>query len=457
MFNFLTKSARFNKQKLDNTYELIRNKQNKDPSNFVCIQSQQPTAADGAPETDAAYLSQANTELENYNYDLFRSFSGLFPALQTALKSQKITVPTLPQSLAFGPISGRQDMLLVAQTGSGKTLAYLIPLVNSLLNGSEKGMRALILVPTKELALQVHKAALSLTQRIKFPILSSASAPISKLAIGISTPHAVPLALLSSISYLVLDECDALLQKLNLKKIDNILNIIQQQQNVQISLLSATLNSELNLVANSFLANKAQIFLNRQKANKNIFHDFVNCGKSAHKSLVLKQILTENRPPFIVFCSENSTAKSVFQELNLNSNFPSLLLIGTMNESERKVNYLKFRQQRSLVLVATDVACRGLDFFGVNCVIQYDLASDIEHYIHRSGRSGRQQKGRSVNLYTLKERERGGVDEIWKACEECERKGFQENRKGGANVERKDEMNVELKFKLKEAGKVDEQ
>jgi superfamily II DNA/RNA helicase len=336
------------------------------------------------------------------------SFStlGLDPSLLSTLTALGYTAPTPVQREAIPAAIAGGDLLVSSQTGSGKTAAFLLPALQRLYTPSKTGgmgPRVLVLTPTRELALQVQKSthAYGTGQRLRTASLVGGmpyglqlkllSRPVD---IVIATPgrlkdHMDRRSLnLGRVELLVLDEADRMLDMGFQEDIDAIVARIPQER--QTLLFSATLEGVVGRLAQRVTRNPKQIAIARVAESKpDITQHALVADNHAHKVRMLDTLLREEEvEQTLVFTATKRAAEDLSGEL-LGKGFDVGALHGDMRQRERSQMLQRLRDGKMKVLVATDVAARGIDVPGINLVVNYDAPRQPEDYVHRIGRTGR--------------------------------------------------------------------
>jgi ATP-dependent RNA helicase DeaD len=309
------------------------------------------------------------------------------------------------------------DLIALAQTGTGKTAAYSLPLIQLIDTGSNK-TQAIILTPTRELCLQVSKDISKFAKYIEgFRVLAvyggaQIDTQIRSLRRGVhvivGTPGRVHDLIrrkyldISSINTLVLDEADEMLTMGFKEELDAILATTPKDR--QTLLFSATMPAEIVRISKAYM--KSPIQINAGKPNsssENIQHVYYSV-KHSNKYLALKRIVDTNPDIFgIVFCRTREETREITAELS-HDGYNADALHGDISQSQREVVLNKFRKKNLQLLVATDVAARGIDINNITHVINFTLPDDVETYVHRCGRTGRAGKsGISISLISNKE------------------------------------------------------
>ncbi|SCV04086.1 LAMI_0H13300g1_1 [Lachancea mirantina] len=335
------------------------------------------------------------------------------------------TEPTPIQCEAIPLALHERDILACAPTGSGKTLAFIIPLLQQILtNEHREGLQGLIVSPTKELASQIfaecsklsHKILLAKKRPLTVALLSkSLSAKLrnkvvsdKKYDIIITTPLRLidivkQEALdLSNVKHLIFDEADKLLDKTFVEQADSILSSCSNPQ-LRRSMFSATIPSGIESMAQSIMHDPVRVIIgHKEAANSNIEQKLVFCGNEEGKLIAIRQLIQEGefRPPVIIFLESISRAKALFHEL-LYDNLNVDVIHAERTQVQRDKIIERFRSGDLWCLICTDVLARGIDFKGINLVINYDVPASAQAYVHRIGRTGRGgRSGKAITFYT---------------------------------------------------------
>lgn len=345
---------------------------------------------------------------------MFATFQ-LHPKLNAAIDQQKWEQPTDVQSASIPKALEGQDLLISAETGSGKTAAYLLPALHRILSERKpkSGIRVLIMVPTRELAQQVMKDCESLTQftGLKSMVVRGgqefeyqASLLRRNPEIVIATPGRLTEHLnknstdLMDVECLILDECDRML---DMGFRDEVLQIASQiQSEHQTMLLSATLKHRgVGAVAKNILKDAEFIQIKPELLQENITQQRIFTDGPAHKTKLVNWLLSnETYEKAIVFTKTRVQADSVAENLRFHQKRVATLH-GEVSQDNRNRIMAKFREGAVDVIVATDLAARGLDVDGVDLVINFDVAQSGDEHVHRVGRTGRAgQSGLAISL-----------------------------------------------------------
>ena len=330
----------------------------------------------------------------------------LDPAILRALQSAGYDSPTPVQAQAVPAALAGRDLMASAQTGSGKTAAFLLPALQKMIRRSDKpgkGPRVLVLTPTRELAMQVEKNAQLYAQNMKW--LRSATLvggagfgfQIKALSRPIDLIVATPGRLMDHmragridferLEMLVLDEADRML---DMGFIDDIKTIVAATPDSRQTLLfSATWDGEVGKLARNLTKNPEVIEIERVDEQGKIEEQLLYCDDKNHKNRLLDHILRDaNIDQCVIFTATKSMSEQLADEL-YEKGFAANCLHGDMPQGWRNRTLNDLRRGRTKILVATDVAARGIDVPTITHVINYDLPKQAEDYVHRIGRTGR--------------------------------------------------------------------
>ena len=327
-----------------------------------------------------------------------------------AIKKLKLIKPTPIQKISIPLALEGNDILGTAQTGTGKTYAFGIPLINHLT--LDKDSYAIILTPTRELALQVSSALKDLTSMkniidtaviIGGDSIQKQLKQLKKARLVVGTPgrihdHIRRKSLkLSKFNFLVLDETDRML---DMGFVDEIKSIIEKLPSHQTLLFSATLPKKISDIAKNFMTNPQRVNVGEENTPlTNIKQEIKNVNQK-EKFEHLKLELLEINGSVVLFVKTKRSADKIALKLRKDK-FNAEAIHGDLRQSKREKVILKFRKNRFQILVATDVAARGLDIPHIEHVINFDIPQNPEDYIHRIGRTARAgAKGRALTFLT---------------------------------------------------------
>ena len=334
------------------------------------------------------------------------TFPSVHPALGRALGARGYTVPTAVQLAVLEADTGR-DLLVSAQTGSGKTVAFGLAIAPTLLGEAERlppaaEPLALVIAPTRELAMQVQRELDWLYKDTGARVVTCVGgmdgrAEARQLAQGahivVGTPGRLRDHLerhrldLSKLAAVVLDEADEMLDLGFREDLEFILNATPESR--QTLLFSATMPREIETLAGNFQCDAVRIeTLRRNEQHADIEYRAIRVAPNDIENAVVNVLRLHEMPAALVFCSTRESVKRLHMRL-VERGFSAVALSGELTQGERTHALQALRDGRARVLVATDVAARGLDLPALGLVIHADLPHDAETLLHRSGRTGR--------------------------------------------------------------------
>lgn len=363
----------------------------------------------------------------------------LLPALQKKLAQSNFITPTPVQEGAIPPALEGRDVLATAQTGTGKTLSYLIPIIEALqktqkapqfhpghgrgLQGRGKGAFALILLPTRELAMQVEQAY----RKLALDSASQAALVVGGLSEGpqlqairrgarliVATPGRLEdflerkLLSLDQVKILVLDEVDRMLDMGFQPAIRRIVAMLPTQR--QTLCYSATIEPPITKLLQKYMTNPVRIEIGSSlKPAENVR---LQCFEvtTDKKLVLLEHLLRSEKGSFLVFVRTKRGADRVAKRLS-HSGWHAARIHGDRSQAQRSAALRSFSQGQDRVLVATDVAARGIDVAHVAHVVNYDLPKLAEDFVHRVGRTGRASRSGVASTFATPE-ERGDLRRI---------------------------------------------
>ena len=342
-------------------------------------------------------------------FDLF----GFHPSIARGVNAAGFTNPRPVQAETIPAALEGRDVLGLAQTGTGKTAAFALPLLDRFARGRKRGPRALVLAPTRELATQIDAEIRLLARFTKIKVATIyGGVPISKQIralrlnpeIVVGCPGRIldlmgrGVLRLNGIETLVLDEADHMFDMGFLPDLKRILKELpSDRQNL---LFSATMPSEIRTFADSLLRNPHVAELNRTGPAETIEHVLVAVGETRKRDLLEYILEQEGCTSAIVFTRTKHRAKRLAEQLG-RAKYNAVALQGNMSQSQRDRAMEGFRKRRFDILVATDIAARGIDVKGVSHVINYDVPNTPDAYTHRIGRTGRAElEGQAVTFVT---------------------------------------------------------
>lgn len=346
---------------------------------------------------------------------------GLAPILAQALEKEKITKPAKVQEQTFKPIAEGKNVLAQSRTGSGKTLAYLLPLMQRYID-TESGNRALIIVPTHELAIQVQR---QVKRTSEYAGLSLQAQPIvgnvnitrqieylkKKPQFIVGTPGRIYELIKKKkiaahqIETIVLDEADKLLSVQQIEEVKAVVKCCMRD--TQKLFFSASMSQEAKEAALA-MADNLELFCPKEglRVPENIKHFYIVC-EAREKLHVLRGALSALHPKkAMVFINKPYDIERAQQKLQYH-HYHTACIHGQNRKEERQKAIASFRKGQLPILIATDLASRGLHFEKVDLVVHYTIPESAEYYLHRAGRCARGAKsGINISIVTAAELKR---------------------------------------------------
>tara|TARA_R110002012_G_scaffold16968_1_gene64633 strand:- start:41942 stop:43117 length:1176 start_codon:yes stop_codon:yes gene_type:complete len=344
---------------------------------------------------------------------------GISNKLVQGLSELNINTPTKIQELVISHLlQNNGDLVAQAQTGTGKTAAFGLPILERI-NLKEDKIQAVILSPTRELAQQIKHQLFKFTKYSDkvFMEVVFGGEKIERQIQNLKRPTHILVATpgrladlirrkavdIRQAQLMVLDEADEMLSMGFKKELEFILTTMKQQKNIW--LFSATIPSDIKYIINQYLDPKAKQIQasGNELVNEKIMHQYVPCDAD-EKMMVLDYFLkTQKNERGIIFCNTKNAARTLHEQLKARK-LPSGILEGDMHQKDRDKEMRAFKSKKLDLLIATDVAARGIDVANLAFVVHYEIPKQIDYYIHRSGRTARAGKtGISMALCTKNE------------------------------------------------------
>jgi len=345
------------------------------------------------------------------------SFStlGLGPKILEAVRESGYNTPTPIQAAAIPHVLGGHDLIGIAQTGTGKTAAFTLPLLERISGmPSSRNPRVLIVAPTRELAAQIDETVRDLSKHLRLRRVTifggvGETPQIDALRRGADIVVATPGRLidlmgaghisLRDVKHLVLDEADRMLDMGFLPQIRRIVNAVPKDR--QTLLFSATLSSDIEKVTKEFLRNPQTVEIGRRSNPADTVEQFLYpVPKSRKIDLLLSLLRDESLDTVLIFSRTKHGADKIARKLK-QAGIDSATLHSNRSQSQRTTALAAFKSGRCRVLVATDIAARGIDVEAISHVINFDFPMHAEDYVHRIGRTGRAQaEGDAISFVT---------------------------------------------------------
>ncbi len=342
----------------------------------------------------------------------FKIFS-FYPQINAGISSAGYQTPTPIQLKAIPSILMGNDLLGLAQTGTGKTAAFVLPILHRLMKGPRRKIRALILSPTRELAEQTHRSIKLLGKQTDLRSIAiyggvSTSTQIKQLRTGVEIVVACPGRLLDlihqgrlslkNIDILVLDEADQMFDMGFLPSIRQIISYTPSDR--QTLLFSATMPNEIRKLATEMLHDPVTVEISITKPIETISHAIYSVDRSQKLVLLLQLLKERKNEKILVFTRTKHRAKKLAFQLS-QAGHKSTSLQGNLSQGQRDKAMNDFRTGHVKIMVATDIASRGIDVSQISQVINFDIPDTVEAYTHRTGRTGRMKElGSALSLVT---------------------------------------------------------
>ncbi|HUS14680.1 MAG TPA: DEAD/DEAH box helicase [Chloroflexia bacterium] len=342
----------------------------------------------------------------------FKQFQ-LDPRIMAGVNALGYEVPTPIQAQTIAPGLAGRDVMGLAQTGTGKTAAFVLPILQRLLPGPRGRVRALILAPTRELAEQIHEAIGALGRETGIRSVTiyggvGMQPQVQKLRQGVEIVVACPGRLLehiangtvifSAIEVLVLDEADRMFDMGFLPDIRKILRQLPTQR--QTLLFSATMPADIRHLAEDVLRNPLTVQVGDTAPVSSVSHALYPVPQHLKTALLMELLRHTDTESVLVFTRTKHRAKRVGEQLQ-KAGYRGASLQGNLAQNKRQAALDGFRDGSHQILVATDIAARGIDVSSISHVINYDMPDTAEAYTHRIGRTGRAAKtGDAFTLVT---------------------------------------------------------
>jgi len=334
----------------------------------------------------------------------FRAAFKIHPKILAAIDGAGFTVPTEIQKKVIEPILDGKDVMGLAQTGTGKTAAFAIPILHRLMMGKLKKTRVLVIAPTRELAEQIKEEFEMLAKKTKFRCCSvyggvSKRPQLKSLRNRVEIVTACPGRLLdilsssdtdlSNIETLVLDEADRVLDMGFMPDIEKIIEYLpEERQNL---MFSATMPASVRKFAATILNNPIKIEIKASMPAEAVSHYLYPVSQKQKVGLLYEILKTVESESVLVFARTRAKTKRITEKLRRDG-FDADCIHKDRSQQQRQRALTNFKNGKVKILIATDIAARGIDVSSISHVINYDVPEDADMYIHRIGRTGRAAK-----------------------------------------------------------------
>ncbi|MBI4182191.1 MAG: DEAD/DEAH box helicase [Candidatus Aenigmarchaeota archaeon] len=332
---------------------------------------------------------------------------GIDSALLSTIEQRGFTQPTAIQEQTIPLLKQGKDIIAQSETGSGKTMAFAIPILEKIQKG--QGPQALVLTPTRELAKQVSEEFEKIGGG-RFGVVTVYGGVgfepqvhgLRQAEVIVATPGRMldhlrqGNARLQKITHVVLDEADRMLEMGFIEDVETILKQVPRER--QTMLFSATMPWEVRDISLRYLREPAEVSTRQFVDSSLLKESYLDCLDNEKFSLLVHLLRTHRPPRSMVFCGKRSTVDLVANNLH-RQGITAKALHGGLTQGRREQVLAEFHQGKTLVLVATDVAARGLDIKGVTHIYNYNAPEEADDYTHRVGRTARAgEKGMAVSL-----------------------------------------------------------
>ena len=354
---------------------------------------------------------------------------GLSEAMLKALEKKGYGWPTTIQAQAIPHFMQWEDVIAKAPTGTGKTFAFGIPMIEHI-DGENDAVQGLILAPTRELAIQIGdelRGLLTYYQNIRVAVLYGGAgiggqikALEKKPQIVVATPGRLmdhynrKTIRLDKIQTIVLDEADRMLDMGFFKDVTKIIEKVKNRRNL--GLFSATISQEVMTVSWMYQRDEIEITVEpKQEDRPDIDQYSLTCTPLEKAETTARLIRSQGYERIMIFCNTKHMCQRLsddFQRAGLDAD----CIHGDIRQSQREKTMQRFRDGKLSILIATDVASRGIDVDDVDCVINYDIPDENEYYVHRIGRTGRAKRKGVAWSMVSNFPEKAKLDEICKFC-----------------------------------------
>jgi len=362
------------------------------------------------------------------------------PRISAGIKSLGYTTPTPIQQQAIPVVLKGRDVLGTAQTGTGKTAAFVLPILQRLTKGPSRRVRALIVAPTRELAEQIHQASVDLGKNTRLRSVTvyggvSKNRQVNALRRGAEIVVACPGRLLdlandrsidlSRVEVLVLDEADRMCDMGFLPDIRRILKLVPARR--QTLFFSATMPQDIRRLADSILKDPVAVQIGLIAPAKTVSHALYPISQGLKKKLLLDTLEQTATGRVLVFTRTKYRARNLARDLKKRG-YRAATLQGNMSQNQRQAAIDGFRDGKYDILVATDIAARGIDVKDISHVINFDMPDTVDAYTHRIGRTGRAHRtGEALTFVTR------GDEPLVRAIEKVLGKRIERRRLPGFN------------------------
>jgi ATP-dependent RNA helicase RhlE len=339
------------------------------------------------------------------------------PSITTGIRALGYTTPTPIQEQAIPPVLEGRDVMGLAQTGTGKTAAFVLPILQRLLQGPRGRVRALIIAPTRELAEQIHVSIVTLGRDTKLRSVTiyggvGVNPQIQTLRAGVEVVVACPGRLLdhlnqktidlSHVEVLVLDEADRMFDMGFLPDIRRIIKQVPAKR--QTLLFSATMPDDIRKLVRDVQHDPVAVQVGHSAPANTVSHALYPVEQHLKTAILMELLKHTDTESILIFTRTKHRAKRIGQQLE-KAGYKAASLQGNLSQNKRQAALDGFRDGSYQILVATDIAARGIDVSSISHVINYDIPDTTDAYTHRIGRTGRAAKTGDAFTFVTREDE----------------------------------------------------
>ena len=367
--------------------------------------SRKPRYGGGTSINPSRFICKADPIIESAPYIPVNKFTDfkINTVIKTNIAKKGYVNPTPIQDMAIPHVLNNRDVVGIANTGTGKTAAFLIPLLDKILNNYRE--KVLVIVPTRELAMQINQELIEFRNELRiFSVCCVGGMGISNQIYGLRRSHNFVIGTpgrlrdlvdrkvinLAEFRTIVLDEADRMLDMGFVNDMRFIMS--KMASNRQTLLFSATITSEIDKLIKEFLTNPEKVSVKTGDTARNVEQNIVRVPHGADKVETLSNLLSKKEFSKVLIFGRTKHGVEKLSQTLTRQGFKAESIHGDKNQGRRQSALNAFRDNKSQILVATDVAARGLDIPNVTHVINFEVPATYEDYVHRIGRTGRGNK-----------------------------------------------------------------
>ena len=416
-FHLLTTGIKFKKP------QVLQKHDSEDDEDAIGVETHEEQVPKDVRETNCIEVEGDDIPDALDTFEALAEIYGIPENIMNNLKSAGFKRPTAVQMQAIPLLMHKREVICSAPTGSGKTLAFLIPLILQLKESKSIGFRAIILAPTRELAKQLHRDFLWISDGtgLRIHIINDVEVAAERFSkdskwkkdILITTPKKLvsllttdpPVLEMKYLRWLVIDECDKLFETGLREQLATIYQACSKAKKIRRAMFSATFDDSLEEWFKMNLDNVVSLVVGgKNLPTHSVKQKLVFTGNETGKMIAIRNMINEGVDvPALIFVQKKESAKKLFSKL-IGQGINTECIHSDRPEHERDKIVNQFREGKIMFLISTELMGRGIDFKAVNTVINFDCPATVVAYIHRIGRTGRGGKtGTSFTFYTHKD------------------------------------------------------